>query len=150
MGNLCGSGPKRGEGVLPKDMKKKFVDADQEHVFKYWDSLTVAQRETLITDLSTFDPDYVCKTLYGNKDHKVEDEGQELERIDPKFTISTAEMNLEENKEERDKIFQAGLDIIKAGKVTTVILAGGQGSRLGSSDPKGMFNIDMPSGKSIF
>lgn len=47
-------------------------------------------------------------------------------------------------------MFQAGLDIIKAGKVTTVILAGGQGSRLGSSDPKGMFNIDMPSGKSIF
>jgi len=37
----------------------------------------------------------------------------ELDRIEPELTMSTAEMNLEENKEEREKMFQVGLDLIK-------------------------------------
>jgi len=46
-----------------------------------------------------------------------------------------------DQKATRDIYFQKGLELIRDGKVTTVILAGGQGSRLGSNDPKGMFNI---------
>ena len=40
--------------------------------------------------------------------------------------------------------------MIKEGRAAVLILAGGQGSWLGSDDPKGMYNIKLPSGKSIF
>lgn len=92
----------------------------------------------------TFEPQEVIETLYKGLvlDKAPEDTSiRSLERIAPKDTISTAELNQVDQKATRDIYFQKGLELIRDGKVTTVILAGGQGSRLGSNDPKGMFNI---------
>ena len=56
---------------------------------------------------------------------KVDDTKNDLERIDPQMTIDTTELNKPANKDARDRYFNKGLELIREGRVTTVILAGG-------------------------
>ena len=50
---------------------------------------------------------------------------------------------LSEIEKDRERYTQIGLQAIQNGKVGAVLLAGGQGSRLGFDHPKGMFRIGI-------
>ncbi|MFH5182870.1 UTP--glucose-1-phosphate uridylyltransferase [Paenibacillus sp. TAB 01] len=45
---------------------------------------------------------------------------------------------------------QKGWELLQAGRVGAIVVAGGQGSRLGYDGPKGTYDIGLPSGKSLF
>lgn len=113
----------------------------------HYETLTQSQREDLLEELSSFDPDhinYLFQKLVLEESAETNDENN-FERVEPSLTQDITEEFRNQEPEEYDRIKAFGLQKIKAGKVAVVILAGGQGSRLGFDHPKGMYNIGLPS-----
>ena len=53
-------------------------------------------------------------------------------------------------EDEKDEIAEIGWSTIMKGEVCSVIMSGGQGTRLGYEGPKGIYDFGLPSKKSIF
>lgn len=99
---------------------------NQQHLIKYKDELSKEELEKLIYQIKSLDLSVLSATENPEKRGK----------FSPIYVKS-----LDEIKKNDDYYTALGLQAIKYGKVGAVLLAGGQGSRLGFDKPKGMFNI---------
>lgn len=135
-----------------EELKKKYTDAKQSHVFAFYDTLSVAEKAALVEQLSTFNPEYINeianRALNPPKTEEAKD-GKTGSGLEPLPESATASI-LDSTQADIDKWYASGLDLIAENKVAVVLMAGGQGTRLGSSAPKGCFNIGLPSEKSLF
>lgn len=145
-----------GAGVPPKEpaadevaaLKEKYEKAGQEHVFTFYDKLDTAGKASLFGQLQDIDPDRI-NILADKALHPAKQDESKQPSIVPLPSEATASL-LDTDKEQIEKWYKAGLDLVADNKVAVVLMAGGQGTRLGSSDPKGCFNIGLPSKKSLF
>ncbi len=104
----------------------------QEHVLKYYESLSDTEKNDLLSQIEQTDFS-VLDNLSKDKDIRASrGEFAPLGAV----TINDIAAN-------KDRYEQVGLNAIKAGKTAAVLLAGGQGTRLGFDKPKGMFNIGV-------
>lgn len=108
----------------------------QEHLLAYWDELSDEQKSSLLNQIAA--TDFSCFENLGEVTRTIGD----LSPV-PAVTAAEAEARKEEFKE-------AGISLLKQGKVGAVLLAGGQGTRLGSDKPKGMFDMGVTRSLSIF
>lgn len=129
-------------------LREKYEKAHQGHVFKFYDELDVEGKAKLYDQLSTFDPERI-NVLADKALHPPPAEDDKQASIEPLPAEACASL-LEAKKEDVDEWYTAGLALIADNKVGVVLMAGGQGTRLGSSDPKGCFDIGLPSKKSLF
>lgn len=131
-------------------LRKKFQNAGQEHVLQFWDDLAPEQQGQLVEQLNALDVDRVNdvykRALQGEEDMKrLASSKHTIEAPSESSLVSVASGSNEES------VYRAaGLDAIAAGQVGVLLMAGGQGTRLGSSDPKGCYDIGLPSHKSLF
>ncbi|CAN9174216.1 unnamed protein product [Alternaria alternata] len=129
------------------ELKSKYQKAGQEQVFAFYDKLSTAEKATLYEQLSNFNPDYINE-ITERALHPAEAEATE-NKLEPLPENATSSV-LSSQQEDLDKWYNSGLDLIAENQVAVVLMAGGQGTRLGSSAPKGCFDIGLPSKKSLF
>lgn len=117
---------------------QKLAAAGQTHVLKYYDGLSEEEKKNLLAQIELTDFSVLS---YVEK----RDELQKKGTITPLAAMEIPE--IEKNR----KWFEAiGLRTIRQGKVGAVLLAGGMGTRLGSDEPKGMYDIGLTKHVYIF
>ncbi|KAF8101679.1 hypothetical protein N665_0201s0006 [Sinapis alba] len=128
-----------------QELVERLKDYGQEDVFALWEELSPEERHLLVTEIENLDLPRIDRIIRCS----VTSQGLPAAAIEapPESCVSTVE---ERRKEDKEKWWKMGLKAIYEGKLGVVLLSGGQGTRLGSSDPKGCFNIGLPSGKSLF
>jgi UDP-N-acetylglucosamine/UDP-N-acetylgalactosamine diphosphorylase len=121
-----------------QEARQKLEKYGQLHVLKYYEELNDAEKEELLQQIEDTDFEVLsnCKNL-----GKSENRGE----FAPLAALQVSE--IEARKDEFSKI---GIEALKAGKVAACLLAGGMGTRLGSDNPKGMYDIGITKHVYIF
>ncbi|XP_067938052.1 UDP-N-acetylhexosamine pyrophosphorylase-like [Watersipora subatra] len=133
--------------MVMEDLRARCEAAGQEQLLQFWEDLTAEEKISLeeqinalnLTDIN----EYYRRTQTIKKGAAVDDQ---LEPLEPEVcggTTRTPDHFLELYR-------NTGLEKIANGEVAVLLLAGGQGTRLGVSYPKGMYNVGLPSRKCLY
>ena len=114
-----------------QEAEKLLAKCSQEHVLKHWKKLNKKEREALLDQIATIDPKSVsrCREALG-KGAEVPDSSKGKA---PKVAVLKGKKLAEARA--------AGEVELSEGRVAALLVAGGQGSRLGYDGPKGCYEI---------
>ena len=116
---------------------------NQEHIIKLLEKLDENQKQVLVEQISKIDF-HQLKELYDNTKKEIEIKEN---KIEPLPYLDKKKLS-EEQKEEFQRLGEA---VLEKGEYAVVTMAGGQGTRLGHSGPKGTFKLDVyGKGKYLF
>lgn len=114
------------------EAKKILEKYNQMHILKYYDELSEEEKANLLTQIESADFS-VLESLDSSEEF-----GGKRGSFEPLGAVTADE--IEKN---HDAFSEVGLDAIRQGKAVAVLLAGGQGTRLGFDKPKGMYNMGV-------
>lgn len=107
----------------------------QQHLLMFYDELSEAEKSKLLAEIEAIDFTAIRPT----------DEPVSSKDVRPIDALTVDEIALNE-----ERFTAAGLEAIRAGKVAALLLAGGQGTRLGLEGPKGAYNVGVTRNLYIF
>lgn len=117
----------------------------QEHLVAFWNDLDEEQRKSLSTELRQVDFDLIDR-LFKNQEGAV-DFHAIAQRAGPPPAFQLGQGGGGTTPE---RARQQGIEALRAGTVGVILVAGGQGTRLGFDHPKGMYTIGPISEKPLF
>ena len=116
---------------------------NQEHIIKLIEKLDEDKKQALVEQISKIDF-HQLKELYDNTKKEIEIKEN---KIEPLPYLDKKKLS----KEQKEEFQRLGDAILEKGEYAVVTMAGGQGTRLGHSGPKGTFKLDVyGKGKYLF
>ena len=130
-------------------LRKRYQDAGQDHLFTFWSQLSDDERVALSNQLEALDIERVNRIHHNAivAESEASNPNSQVVFIEP-LPQGASESIGSPKKDEQWR--NLGLHAIARGEVGVLLMAGGQGTRLGSSAPKGCYDIALPSHKSLF
>jgi UDP-N-acetylglucosamine/UDP-N-acetylgalactosamine diphosphorylase len=117
---------------------------NQEHLMRFIDELSTSDQNLLIDQILSVNFEQL-KTLHHDL-VLTQSSIKQAETLEPLRAKNWDDFGINE----RAVMSNRGMRALHDGKVAAFLVAGGQGSRLGHEGPKGVFDIGLPSRKSLF
>ena len=132
---------------MPEEIKTLLQRHNQAHLLHFWAELDDSQRQNLLDQIVQLDFEKIDKwiTDYVKSYAPV--------TLPPHFEPAKAYPAVAQNHRQQQRYAQAvkiGKELISKGKVAALVVAGGQGTRLGYDGPKGNFPISPVKNKTLF
>ncbi len=128
-------------------VKERFREYGQEHVLRFWDELTDEQKEGFLNQLESID----LELITGLAEQFVRNPASAVppdRKLSPPHVIPVPVT--EEQKRAAEEAKKVGERVLREGKVGVILVAGGQGTRLGYPGPKGKYPITPVKKKTLF
>jgi UDP-N-acetylglucosamine/UDP-N-acetylgalactosamine diphosphorylase len=131
--------------AAPESVVRLLARSNQSHVLRFWDEIDIEGRNRLVQQIRAIDFGLLDQLIAG-ADEKPDFAAMAARALPPPAVRTDGTGAAWSPAEAR----QAGQQALAAGRVATVIVAGGQGTRLGFDSPKGMYPIGPVSGRTLF
>ena len=136
------------------DLRGLLRPFNQDHLLRWWEDLSPQERQQLGQEIQSLDLELVC-SLYAAPDQVQTPDAADntLEQRARSAQPPRQVVRLGDSDPQRvaaEEARRVGADQLQAGRVAAILVAGGQGTRLGFDHPKGMFPIGPISEHSLF
>ncbi|WP_298868254.1 UDPGP type 1 family protein [uncultured Gimesia sp.] len=135
---------------FPKDLLKTLTQSHQTHLVQWWESLNEQQQDELTAQIRSIN--FAQTERLYSPEHSSKAEESPAEKAE-RATCPANVIRLKDRtkpKTETAQTIQAGNQLLAEGKVGAILVAGGQGSRLGFQHPKGMYPAGPVKQTSLF
>lgn len=147
----------RGIFIIRPIMKNRLLDLlkpfNQEHLLTFWDELNESERRHLASQIEKIDFAQLRSLFEHRDDPTASLRGVDRAKDPPAYKFSTVTDPtpcIAPKAISSQEAIVAGKDALGKGKVGAILVAGGQGTRLGFPHPKGMYPIGPVSGSTLF
>ena len=130
---------------MQDDLRRRLTEAGQQHLLDGWDKLEIDEQQRLARQIDRLDLDLIRELSQSLDDQTdwaalaeraTSPRAVRLDGAGDGFTVDDAR--------------RRGEEMLRSGRAGALLVAGGQGTRLGFPHPKGMFPVGPVSGRTLF